>query len=171
MRRPEGPLLPTASTPPRQRWPARSPPGRRAPRRPLPAVPTRQRGPADIGPRPERQRDRRRPHAGRRCPGLDAERRAAPAGWSVLCSLFGSTTPFTQQQLAQLYGTKSHYRRPSTGPACRRRLRRDTCSLPIGPRCWRKPARSGFRGGATCFLTGRVVTRCVRTGRVGTRLS
>jgi hypothetical protein len=34
---------------------------------------------------------------------------AAPAGSSVLCSLFGSTTPFTQQQLAELYGTKSHY--------------------------------------------------------------
>jgi len=34
---------------------------------------------------------------------------AAPAGSSVLCSLFGSTTSFTPQKLAQLYGTKSRY--------------------------------------------------------------
>jgi hypothetical protein len=34
---------------------------------------------------------------------------AAPAGSSALCSLFGSTTPFTPQQLVSLYQTKSHY--------------------------------------------------------------
>ncbi len=34
---------------------------------------------------------------------------AAPAGTSVICSLFGSTTPFTAQMLASAYGTKAHY--------------------------------------------------------------
>jgi hypothetical protein len=34
---------------------------------------------------------------------------AAPAGASVLCSLFGSTTPFTATQLVSLYQTKAHY--------------------------------------------------------------
>jgi Alpha/beta hydrolase domain len=34
---------------------------------------------------------------------------AAPAGTSVICSLFGSTMPFTPQTLAGLYGTKAHY--------------------------------------------------------------
>ena len=32
-----------------------------------------------------------------------------PAGASVLCSLFGSTTPFTPSQMAQLYGNKATY--------------------------------------------------------------
>jgi hypothetical protein len=34
---------------------------------------------------------------------------AAPAGTSVICSLFGSTTPFSAQKLTSLYGTKAHY--------------------------------------------------------------
>lgn len=34
---------------------------------------------------------------------------AAPAGTSVICSLFGSTVPFTPQTLASLYGSKAHY--------------------------------------------------------------
>jgi hypothetical protein len=34
---------------------------------------------------------------------------AAPAGTSEICSLFGSTTPFSPQTLASLYGTKAHY--------------------------------------------------------------
>lgn len=34
---------------------------------------------------------------------------AAPAGASALCSLFGSTTPFSQQMLASLYHTKAGY--------------------------------------------------------------
>ena len=34
---------------------------------------------------------------------------AAPAGTSEICSLFGSTTPFSPQVLASLYGTKAHY--------------------------------------------------------------
>ena len=34
---------------------------------------------------------------------------AAPAGTSTICSLFGSTVPFTPQTLASLYGTKAHY--------------------------------------------------------------
>jgi len=33
----------------------------------------------------------------------------APPGTSVICSLFGSTTPFSAQMLATLYGTKAHY--------------------------------------------------------------
>jgi hypothetical protein len=33
---------------------------------------------------------------------------AAPAGTSVICSLFGSTTPFTAAQLVNLYQTKAH---------------------------------------------------------------
>ena len=32
-----------------------------------------------------------------------------PAGASVLCSLFGSTTPFRPSQMAQLYGNKATY--------------------------------------------------------------
>jgi hypothetical protein len=34
---------------------------------------------------------------------------AAPAGSSVICSLFGSTTPFTSAQLVSLYQTKARY--------------------------------------------------------------
>lgn len=34
---------------------------------------------------------------------------AAPAGTTVICSLFGSTTPFSPQMLTSLYGTKAHY--------------------------------------------------------------
>src|SRR6185437_2731264 len=34
---------------------------------------------------------------------------AAPSGTSPICSLFGSTVPFTPQTLASLYGTKAHY--------------------------------------------------------------
>jgi Alpha/beta hydrolase domain len=34
---------------------------------------------------------------------------AAPAGSSTLCSLFGSTTPFTTAQLTSLYQTNAHY--------------------------------------------------------------
>lgn len=34
---------------------------------------------------------------------------AAPPGTSEICSLFGSSTPFTQSQLRSLYGTKGHY--------------------------------------------------------------
>ena len=34
---------------------------------------------------------------------------AAPAGTSEICSLFGSTTPFSPQTLTSLYGTKAHY--------------------------------------------------------------
>ena len=34
---------------------------------------------------------------------------AAPVGTSEICSLFGSTTPFSPQTLASLYGTKAHY--------------------------------------------------------------
>ncbi|HVT41781.1 MAG TPA: alpha/beta hydrolase domain-containing protein [Acidimicrobiales bacterium] len=34
---------------------------------------------------------------------------APPAGASAICSLFGSTTVFTPQTLASLYGTKAHY--------------------------------------------------------------
>jgi hypothetical protein len=34
---------------------------------------------------------------------------AAPPGSSVICSLFGSTVPFTPQTLTALYGTKAHY--------------------------------------------------------------
>jgi hypothetical protein len=34
---------------------------------------------------------------------------AAPAGASVICSLFGSTVPFSPQTLVSLYGTKAHY--------------------------------------------------------------
>jgi hypothetical protein len=34
---------------------------------------------------------------------------AAPPGASVICSLFGSTVPFTPSMLAGLYGSKAHY--------------------------------------------------------------
>jgi alpha/beta hydrolase family protein len=34
---------------------------------------------------------------------------SAPAGTSVICSLFGSTVPFSAQTLISLYGTKAHY--------------------------------------------------------------
>jgi hypothetical protein len=34
---------------------------------------------------------------------------AAPAGTSVICSLFGTTTPFSPQKLAGLYGSKANY--------------------------------------------------------------
>ena len=34
---------------------------------------------------------------------------AAPPGASALCSLFGSTTPFSPQMLTAVYGTKAHY--------------------------------------------------------------
>lgn len=34
---------------------------------------------------------------------------SAPAGTSLICSLFGSTTPFTAAQLAGLYGSKADY--------------------------------------------------------------
>jgi hypothetical protein len=34
---------------------------------------------------------------------------AAPAGTSTICSLFGSTTPFSSQMLVSLYGTKAKY--------------------------------------------------------------
>ena len=34
---------------------------------------------------------------------------AAPAGTSVICSLFGSTTPFSAQMLTSLYGSKANY--------------------------------------------------------------
>jgi hypothetical protein len=34
---------------------------------------------------------------------------AAPAGTSLLCSLFGSSTPFTAAQLTSLYGSEAHY--------------------------------------------------------------
>ena len=34
---------------------------------------------------------------------------AAPPGTSVLCSLFGSSTPFSPYELASLYGTKGKY--------------------------------------------------------------
>jgi hypothetical protein len=32
-----------------------------------------------------------------------------PPGATVICSLFGSTVPFTSQELVSLYGTKTHY--------------------------------------------------------------
>jgi hypothetical protein len=34
---------------------------------------------------------------------------SAPAGTSELCALFGTTTPFTPQELTSLYGSKSNY--------------------------------------------------------------
>lgn len=34
---------------------------------------------------------------------------AAPAGTSTICSLFGTTTPFTAQELPSLYGSKANY--------------------------------------------------------------
>lgn len=34
---------------------------------------------------------------------------SAPAGTSALCSLFGTTTPFTPQELTSLYGSKANY--------------------------------------------------------------
>ncbi len=34
---------------------------------------------------------------------------SAPAGTSTICSLFGSTTPFSSQQLTSLYGSKANY--------------------------------------------------------------
>ena len=34
---------------------------------------------------------------------------SAPPGTSAICSLFGSTTPFTRQTLVSLYRTKGHY--------------------------------------------------------------
>ncbi len=34
---------------------------------------------------------------------------SAPAGTSTICSLFGSTTPFSAQQLTTLYGSKANY--------------------------------------------------------------
>jgi Alpha/beta hydrolase domain len=40
---------------------------------------------------------------------------AAAPGSSVICSLFGSTVPFTQQMLVSLYGTKGHYLSKFTG--------------------------------------------------------
>ena len=34
---------------------------------------------------------------------------AAPAGTSTICSLFGSTTPFSPSTLVTLYHSRSHY--------------------------------------------------------------
>jgi Alpha/beta hydrolase domain len=34
---------------------------------------------------------------------------SAPPGTSTICSLFGTTTPFSAQELASLYGSKAHY--------------------------------------------------------------
>ncbi len=64
--------------------------------------------PGSPGARPERQRDRRSPDAGRRRPRLHVERRG-PGRHSTICSLFGSTTPFSSQMLVSLYGTKAKY--------------------------------------------------------------
>lgn len=34
---------------------------------------------------------------------------SAPAGTSVICSLFGTTTPFSSAELTSLYGSKANY--------------------------------------------------------------
>ena len=49
-----------------------------------------------------------RAHAGGRRAGFHAERRGPP-GSSEICSLFGSTVPFSPQMLVSLYGTTANY--------------------------------------------------------------
>ena len=74
---------------------------------------------------------------------------AAPAGSSVICSLFGSTTPFTPQQLSSLYQTKTHYLalyRASLHKA----IAKGFILSADRARCWRRRSRcsSGYRGGS-----------------------
>ena len=52
---------------------------------------------------------------------------AAPAGTSAICSLFGSTAPFTPQTLATLYRSKARYSRSTARTSIVRSRRATSC--------------------------------------------